>query len=55
MITVVCAWCGQEIGRKEGGEGISHGLCEECLVILEDELDEITKEISDMRSRDMRD
>ncbi len=30
---IVCAWCGNDVGEKdgEGIEGISHGVCEECL------------------------
>lgn len=33
VIQVVCAWCGADMGEKdgEGQEGISHGICEECL------------------------
>ena len=32
VIKVVCAWCGKDMGEKDGQgkEGISHGLCEEC-------------------------
>jgi len=32
-LKVVCAWCGKEIGHKEGGTepgGVSHGICKEC-------------------------
>ena len=25
----ICAWCGAEKGEKPG-EGITHGICEEC-------------------------
>ena len=30
---IVCAWCGKDMGEKdgEGIEGISHSMCEECL------------------------
>ena len=30
---VVCAWCDKDMGEKDGKgvEGISHGICEECL------------------------
>ena len=30
---IVCAWCGKDMGEKdgEGIEGISHGVCEQCL------------------------
>lgn len=33
MLKVICAWCGKELGEKdgEGVEGISHGICEDCL------------------------
>ncbi|MFC1937362.1 hypothetical protein ACFLWY_02235 [Chloroflexota bacterium] len=29
---VVCAWCGKEIGEKDGAgvEGVSHGICRSC-------------------------
>jgi hypothetical protein len=32
-ITILCAWCGKEMGEKpgEGHEGVSHGICPECL------------------------
>ena len=30
---MVCAWCGKYIGEKDGEavDGVSHGVCEECL------------------------
>ncbi len=33
---IVCAWCGKDMGEKDGKgmEGVSHGLCNECLVKL---------------------
>lgn len=27
---IVCMDCKKELGEKEGGEGITHGLCPEC-------------------------
>ena len=29
---IVCAWCGKEIGEKngEGVDGVSHSICERC-------------------------
>jgi len=32
VIKVVCAWCGKDMGEKDGQgqEGVSHGMCEEC-------------------------
>lgn len=32
-IVVICAWCGNVMGKKPGlGQtGISHGMCDECL------------------------
>ena len=35
-IKVVCAWCGKATGEVNGKgvEGISHGLCPECLAKL---------------------
>jgi len=34
---VVCAWCGKDLGEKEGAgkEEVSHGICQECLAKLE--------------------
>lgn len=26
---VICAWCKADMGEKEG-EGVSHGICQEC-------------------------
>ncbi len=49
---IVCAWCGKDMGERdsEGAEGVSHGMCAECLdevagrvkdrISVEDELDE---------------
>ena len=33
-IKVVCAWCGISLGEKDGqgAEGISHGICPECVM-----------------------
>jgi len=33
---VVCAWCGESMGKKDGNgvQGISHGLCQKCLAKL---------------------
>lgn len=51
MITVVCAECKKILGYKEGGEGISHGLCDECLEkqykLLEEMIKEQKKESKD--------
>lgn len=35
-IKIVCAWCGKDIGEIDGKgvEGVSHGLCLECLAKL---------------------
>jgi peptide deformylase len=32
-LKVVCAWCGKDLGEKDGQgtEGISHGICKDCL------------------------
>ena len=34
---IVCSWCGRGTGEKdgEGVEGISHGICGDCVVRLE--------------------
>lgn len=33
VIKVVCAWCGNPMGEKDGQgrEGVSHGMCKECV------------------------
>jgi len=33
VFKIVCAWCGKEIGEKDGHgqEGITHGICAKCL------------------------
>jgi peptide deformylase len=33
ILKVVCAWCGKDLGEKDGQgtEGISHGICKDCL------------------------
>ena len=30
---VICAWCGKDMGEKDGKgvEGVSHGICEDCV------------------------
>ena len=45
-MNVVCAWCGKDMGEKNGKgvEGVSHGLCQECLAELEATIDEIFAE-----------
>lgn len=38
----ICAWCGKEMGWKEGipaGE-VTHGICDTCLRLIEPELAE---------------
>lgn len=32
VMKVVCAWCGKDMGEKEGQgeEGITHSMCDEC-------------------------
>jgi len=33
LLKIVCAWCGKDMGEKEGQgiEGISHSICKDCL------------------------
>lgn len=33
-LKVVCAWCGEPMGEKEGNgvKGISHSICDDCLL-----------------------
>ena len=34
---IVCAWCGKDMGEKngKGEEEVTHGICEECLAKIE--------------------
>ncbi len=34
IINIVCAWCGKELGEKdgEGVDGVSHSICDDCLL-----------------------
>ena len=42
VMKIICAYCLKTIGIKDGKgiEGITHGVCEECLIKLEDEIKE---------------
>ena len=31
----ICAWCGKDMGMKPGGEGVTHGMCDECVLKFE--------------------
>ena len=33
-LKIVCSWCQKELGEKEGEgvDGISHGICDDCLL-----------------------
>jgi len=44
-IKIVCAWCEKDMGEKDGGgvEGVSHGICEECLRRQLDALERLKK------------
>ena len=35
---IVCAWCKRVIGEKQGGKGVTHGICPECLAKLQAEI-----------------
>lgn len=30
MMTIICAWCGDNLGTKPGGNGETHGICPDC-------------------------
>ena len=52
---IVCAWCGKDMGEKEGEgiEGISHSVCEECadkLVLEMKKLLEIERAVGNLES-----
>lgn len=36
---IICAWCDKDMGEVdgEGVEGVSHGICDECLKKIEAE------------------
>ena len=33
MMEIICGWCNKSLGKKEGGEGQTHGICDDCLRI----------------------
>ena len=35
-MSVICSWCGKELGTKKG-KGISHGICALCVKAVEKE------------------
>ena len=38
---IICAWCGKNIGERfEDIEGISHGVCDECLAKIKVKTDD---------------
>jgi hypothetical protein len=41
MLKIVCAWCGKVMGYKEGGDGITHGMCADCYAAMEREIEEM--------------
>ena len=42
---IVCSWCGKKMGEKDGNgvEGVSHGICEECLGHLMGKMEQRTE------------
>lgn len=48
MLTIKCSHCQTILGYKEGGDGVSHGICPSCkekqLKLLEEMLEEQKKE-----------
>lgn len=30
MTKAICAWCGKDLGDRDWGEGVTHGICTEC-------------------------
>lgn len=48
MIKIVCSHCQAILGYKEGGDGVSHGVCPPCkekqLKLLEEMIEEQKKE-----------
>lgn len=39
---VMCAWCGRVI--EHGVEGVSHGMCDECVPGVLEEVDRLARE-----------
>ena len=35
MIKILCAWCGEKIGKTPGKDGPTHGVCPPCKEIME--------------------
>jgi len=53
MMDRICAWCKKRIGQKKGDKPLNedgempvetHGICEDCLKLLENEMDLLTKQ-----------
>jgi hypothetical protein len=46
IITVICSYCGRQIGTKDGQgvEGESHGICELCLPKVQAEIRDYFRE-----------
>ena len=40
-MTIICMDCGQYLGKKAGGDGVTHGLCPECYLIRRKEIEEM--------------
>jgi len=44
-----CAWCGKALGSKPGGgtEGVTHGICAECMARMVEGFEEFAGEKED--------
>jgi len=45
MMIIICSWCKKILGYKEG-DGVTHGICKECLDKLEEEINKFYQEVN---------
>ena len=41
---IICMDCKRYLGKKAGGDGVSHGLCPECYLIRREEIEEMKRQ-----------
>ena len=47
----ICCYCGDVIGEKPGGEGVTHGVCSDCLEIQQEAIEAVIQERDSLRAR----
>lgn len=40
-LSIICSYCRKDMGTKEGGDGITHSCCPECLSVVMAEIETI--------------